>query len=119
MPRGLMNLDLVAGTMLVLDCKPADNELHLYGFNWSRKHWAAHAITAEERFIRSLAEKAMLTLHQTPCNGLRFCGKCNVVAANSSTTNGTDASAEAACSKMQTKSQGELSVKQLRQKEPE
>lgn len=40
--------------MLALDCKPRDAELHLYGFNWSPRHWRSHAIAAEERFVRML-----------------------------------------------------------------
>ncbi len=44
----------VAGLMLALDCKPAGAALHLYGFNWSRRHWKSHAIAAEERFIRTM-----------------------------------------------------------------
>ena len=40
--------------MLALDCKPAGAALHLYGYNWSRRHWHSHAIAAEERFVRLL-----------------------------------------------------------------
>ena len=35
--------------MLALDCKPAASSLHVYGFNWSPKHWKSHAIAAEVR----------------------------------------------------------------------
>ena len=42
------------GLMLALDCKPAGAALHLYGYNWSRRHWRSHAIAAEERVTRLL-----------------------------------------------------------------
>ena len=45
------------GLMLALDCKPAGAALHLYGYNWSRRHWRSHAIAAEERVIRLLVTK--------------------------------------------------------------
>lgn len=51
---GLNPYAAVAGLMLALDCKPAGAALHLYGFNWSRRHWKSHAIAAEERFIRTM-----------------------------------------------------------------
>jgi hypothetical protein len=40
--------------MLALDCMPARAALHLYGYNWSRRHWRSHAIAAEERVTRLL-----------------------------------------------------------------
>ncbi len=135
-PRG-------AGVMLALDCMPKGAALHVYGFNWSRRHWLSHAIAAEERFIRLLAARRRVELHETACGGLRFCGRCNVVAgggssstiaggsagisgANSSGGGGDaghaargDGGTGVVCSERQAKSAGELTTEQLLLREPE
>lgn len=114
------------GLMLALDCKPRDAELHLYGFNWSRRHWRSHAIAAEERFVRMLADRRRLTVHETACKGLRFCGPCNVVARGEAVSDDLVAKAggdvtniTVACSPAQATSKGELSTKELLFREPE
>lgn len=54
--------------MLALDCKPARAPLHVYGFNWSQRHWRSHAIVAEERFIRLLVSRCLFkSMHERIC----------------------------------------------------
>ena len=132
-----------AGVMLALDCMPEGAALHVYGFNWSRRHWLSHAIAAEERFVRRLAAHRRVVLHETACGGLRFCGRCNVVAgggssgslaggsasvggANSNGEGGDaghaargDGGTGVVCSERQAESAGELTTEQLLFREPE
>lgn len=33
-----------AGLGIILDCKPEDAEVHLYGYNWNQKLWQTHKV---------------------------------------------------------------------------
>lgn len=116
---------MCAGVMLALDCMPKGAALHLYGFNWSRRHWLSHAIAAEEKFVRLLAARRRLILHETACGGLRFCGGCNVVAADGGSVGGVSNGSASIngssvlCSDKQAESAGELTTEELLFREPE
>jgi uncharacterized 2Fe-2S/4Fe-4S cluster protein (DUF4445 family) len=66
--------------MLALSCAPRGTRVHLFGFNWSQRHWARHKISAEEAHIRELHTKNLVYIHEPICGGLRTCGNCSIVA---------------------------------------
>ena len=66
--------------MLALECAPAGARVHLFGYNWSRRHWSRHRIKDEEAHARGLAAAGRILIHDPICGGLRACGNCSVVA---------------------------------------
>eukprot|EP00884_Botryococcus_braunii_P012712 jgi/Botrbrau1/21441/Bobra.0216s0049.1 len=68
-----------AGMMLALECAPPNARVHLFGFNWSRRHWKAHNMDAEQDFAEKLNAEGTIVIHRPICSGLRTCGGCNVV----------------------------------------
>ena len=54
-------------------CAGRETEVHLFGFNWSAKHYFTHQMAAEQRIVGRLAEGFRLTVHDTACAGLRSC----------------------------------------------
>lgn len=71
---------LCAAMMLALECAPPRARLHLFGFNWSRRAWAAHKMGAEEAFATALADAGRIRIHWPACAGQRGCGGCPLVA---------------------------------------
>ncbi|KAK9843956.1 hypothetical protein WJX81_000464 [Elliptochloris bilobata] len=69
-----------AAMMLALECAPPRARIHLFGFNWSRRAWAAHKMGAEEAFARRLDAAGRIRIHWPACAGMRGCGGCPVVA---------------------------------------
>jgi hypothetical protein len=65
---------------LALECAPARARVHLFGFNWSLRHWSRHRMAAEEAHARALEAAGRLFIHDPICGGLRACGNCSVVA---------------------------------------
>lgn len=66
--------------MLALECAPLEARVHLFGFNWSQRHWKRHKMDAEEAYARALHANGRIFLHDPICGGLRACGNCSVVA---------------------------------------
>ena len=64
------------GMMLALQCAPRGARVHLFGFNWSRKHWQAHRMASEERFARAMHASGRIFIHWPVCDGLRNCNHC-------------------------------------------
>ena len=69
---------LLAAMMLALECAPPRARVHLFGFNWSRRAWAAHKMGAEEAFARRLDAAGRIRIHWPACAGMRGCGGCAV-----------------------------------------
>lgn len=65
--------------MLALECAPPRARVHLFGFNWSRRAWAAHKMGAEEAFARRLDAAGRIRIHWPACAGMRGCGGCAVL----------------------------------------
>ena len=65
--------------MLALECAPRGTKVHLFGFNWSLRHWSRHNITAEEAHMKGLHTAGRIYVHNPICGGLRACGNCSVV----------------------------------------
>ncbi|BDA43404.1 hypothetical protein COCOBI_04-4160 [Coccomyxa sp. Obi] len=68
------------GMMLALECASPQTRIHLFGFNWSQRHWARHDMDAEEAYARALHASGRIFIHDPICGGLRACGNCSVVA---------------------------------------
>lgn len=66
--------------MLALECAPVEARVHLFGFNWSQRHWKRHKMDAEEAHARALHASGRIFVHDPICGGLRTCGNCSVVA---------------------------------------
>lgn len=64
------------GMMLALQCAPEGSRVHLFGFNWSRKHWQKHRMASEEHFARAMHAAGRVFIHWPICNGLRNCDHC-------------------------------------------
>ena len=75
-----LGTDGPAGMMLALECRSRGARVHLFGFNWSARHWRKHAMGAEEAHARRLHALGALYIHTPVCSGLRTCGGCTIVA---------------------------------------
>ena len=73
-------VSISAAMMLALECAPPRARVHLFGFNWSRRAWAAHKMGAEEAFARALDAAGRIRIHWPACAGMRGCGGCPIVA---------------------------------------
>ena len=68
------------GIELALQCAPPGARVHVFGFNWSRKHWSGHSMDAEEQYAVRAMESGRVFIHWPVCTGLRTCGGCAIVA---------------------------------------
>lgn len=59
---------------MVQHCAPRA-AIHIYGFNWSPKNWEGHQMDGEKQIMLDMAEEKAVTIHSTPCTGLRECGE--------------------------------------------
>lgn len=62
-----------AGLLRILGCAGQGTEIHIFGFNWSAKHYFTHQMASEELIVRQLAKGFNITVHATACDGLRSC----------------------------------------------
>lgn len=64
---------LCAGLLRVLVCAGQATEIHIFGFNWSAKHYFTHQMASEQLIVRQLAKGFNITVHATACASLRSC----------------------------------------------
>ena len=52
--------------------------MHLFGFNWSRKSYYQHVMSAEELIVQQLNATVPMVLHPPACDALYSCHpKCD------------------------------------------
>lgn len=56
-----------------LEMRSSDAHLHLFGFNWSPRHWETHMMKAEEHIVKEMLRSVRYTVNPTACSGLRSC----------------------------------------------
>ena len=62
-----------SGLLRIVGCSGHEAAVHIYGFNWSAKHYFTHQMGSEELIVRELAKGYDITVHATACDGLRSC----------------------------------------------